>query len=659
MVQTLALFLGFFHLGTLNLKWACLLWFCWLWSIAWHWLSLARCHCTGHTSGCCTCSWLLVLQRQWCNCGSAFLLLEHLLGSLLPSLHAGGKRAFALLLTGASCYQVVINAMTAGAQADAILGFELHPDKLASFATKPHLVAKVRKKKDLVGVPADTFTLLGIQYNLSRPSSCVDADIVSDNIQRRCLKIRLAAQHLGTRIALVHKLVISLFAWSGAFHHFSARTIRTWTSMIETALWGRRAPPGRSRLLFWNSLGSARLHPMFALQFTAARAEWNRQCRRAQGLPAATSPAPRWKAVLKDWKWRLDDGLWHTPAGILKPGWMSLKSLQKAAIHSWLVGLWTKDTKTDGRWPNGKEPVFLFQANAALGMDYYSRRVLTGAAVDGRVTERFGSALSCECGLRSPDREHLTFHCQAQPWDGEFRSATERRLLVPLVDAPPVLPFSNMVADPALVTFIQQFDPLQRPTLGLDGSCIIATSCDRWQRASWAVSTLSGTTVQGAVTGFEQTPAAGERAALLQACLASSAANRPVMLLIDNQALVRRLQRGISTGRWEGDLPLFWPRISGLLIQGTVCIWIPSHNKVPDWTPPDGWIDVHLCRVLNATADAQAGEVLRGSRSMIAAAVQRHQRAVAWAAAVWRLQRLRTLPFWQVVLDQQTFLAEC
>lgn len=80
---------------------------------------------------------------------------------------------------------------------------------------------------------------------------------------------------------------------------------------------------------------------------------------------------------------------------------------------------------------------------------------------------------------------------------------------------------------------------------------------------------------------------------------------------------------------------------------------------MPDWTPPDGWIDVHLCRVLNATADAQAGEVLRDSRSMIAAAVQRHQRAVAWAAAVWRLQRLRTLPFWQVVLDQQTFLAGC
>ena len=65
------------------------------------------------------------------------------------------------------------------------------------------------------------------------------------------------------------------------------------------------------------------------------------------------------------------------------------------------------------------------------------------------------------------------------------------------------------------------------------------------------------------------------------------------MLLIDNQALVRRLQRGISTGRWEGDLPLFWQRISGLLIQGTVLHFGSLlHNKVPDWTPPDGWIDV-------------------------------------------------------------------
>ena len=80
---------------------------------------------------------------------------------------------------GRQSLEVVVNAMTAGAKADAILGFELHPDKLASFATKPQLVAKVRKETNLLGVPADTFTLLGIQYNLARPSACVDAKIVT------------------------------------------------------------------------------------------------------------------------------------------------------------------------------------------------------------------------------------------------------------------------------------------------------------------------------------------------------------------------------------------------------------------------------------------------------------------------------------------------
>ena len=44
--------------------------------------------------------------------------------------------------------------------------------------------------------------------------------------------------------------------------------------------------------------------------------------------------------------------------------------------------------------------------------------------------------------------------------------------------------------------------------------------------------------------------AAGERGALLQACLASHEANRAVRLLIDNQALVQRLHRGMRLGQW-------------------------------------------------------------------------------------------------------------
>ena len=73
---------------------------------------------------------------------------------------------------------------------------------------------------------------------------------------------------------------------------------------------------------------------------------------------------------------------------------------------------------------------------------------MTGAAVDGRVTERLGVNLQCDCGLSSLDREQFTFHCDAHSWHGDFKTLSERRLLVPLVDAPAVLPFEEMTTDP-------------------------------------------------------------------------------------------------------------------------------------------------------------------------------------------------------------------
>lgn len=70
--------------------------------------------------------------------------------------------------------------------------------------------------------------------------------------------------------------------------------------------------------------------------------------------------------------------------------------------------MWTKDTKTEGPLPEGKLPVFQFQANVAHDLNYCGRRVLTGAAVDGRVAQRLEVDLQCDCGLSSPDREHFT-----------------------------------------------------------------------------------------------------------------------------------------------------------------------------------------------------------------------------------------------------------
>ena len=49
---------------------------------------------------------------------------------------------------GGQSVDTVVNAMNAAAEADAVLGLELHPEKLASFATRKHL------QQQLIGVLA-------------------------------------------------------------------------------------------------------------------------------------------------------------------------------------------------------------------------------------------------------------------------------------------------------------------------------------------------------------------------------------------------------------------------------------------------------------------------------------------------------------------------
>ena len=176
---------------------------------------------------------------------------------------------------GLNSIQIVANAMRVGAEVDAVLGFELHPDKLASFTTRSNLLPQLVLHQSTVGEPSNKFSLLGIQYNLERAGVCVDGEPISRIISQRCRRIRVAARHLGTRKALLRQLVIPLFAWTGAFHHYHGDVLWQWTMLIENAIWGRKAPPGRSRFLFWNSLGEPHLHPCFVLHWVAAKLKLN------------------------------------------------------------------------------------------------------------------------------------------------------------------------------------------------------------------------------------------------------------------------------------------------------------------------------------------------------------------------------------------------
>jgi len=66
-----------------------------------------------------------------------------------------------------------------------VLGLELHPDKLASFATHKHLQQQLMLQQDIVGKPAKQFVLLGIQYNLDNLNACVDHLAITGVVQER------------------------------------------------------------------------------------------------------------------------------------------------------------------------------------------------------------------------------------------------------------------------------------------------------------------------------------------------------------------------------------------------------------------------------------------------------------------------------------------
>ena len=87
--------------------------------------------------------------------------------------------------------------------------------------------------------------------------------------------------------------------------------------------------------------------------------------------------------------------------------------------------------------------------------------------------------------------------------------------------------------------------------------------------------------------------------------------------------------------------------------DGSSCAWIPSHDKVPRWRPPEGWLDVLRCRMLNAKADASAADLTGQFRQVIATCLSQHREAVVWAGEAWKAQLKGSLPYWQVLLEHE------
>ncbi|CAE7220708.1 Cacna1h [Symbiodinium sp. CCMP2592] len=422
----------------------------------------------------------------------------------------------------------VHQAMLEGGRADAVMGFTLHPDKLESFGTSHGTREALFAVSDVVGIPQVTFTLLGVKYNVDRADP-VNAGVLTDKLVRRCRRIRWAGPTVKQRVFLVGIMVISLFRWCAPWVRFYKHNLHKWRTHIESAVWGRAPPPGRSPAIFWSALATVSLHPEFALTEATLLSE-RKRLRDGRHLARAT----RTLAAFKEMGRTVEGDVWSTPHGPFHPGQVSQAFLRRALRDDWTRRLLLRDPKVAGQQV-AEDFVLSFHQKEVHATNWAGLRVLAAAVVDSRVLARRRCALPCVCGEQGPSHTHVTFDCEARPWTAARRTAVERRMLVPLGLVAPAFVDGDVEASiEEVVRYVQRLPLDFDIVIATDGGCLVHPGLDAHQRAAWAVVFYEGACFSGLVPGPEQIAAADERTALLIVAVALTRGNRQGKLLIDN-----------------------------------------------------------------------------------------------------------------------------
>ena len=230
-------------------------------------------------------------------------------------------------------------AMVAGREADQALGFELHPAKLESFGTSQPVREDLFAVADEVGIPQQTFRLLGLPYNTTAASP-ISAGTVGKVLKARCKRIQLCGQSRSLRCARL--LVVPLFRWAAPWLRQYKKDLQAWTGAIERAAWGGSIPRGRSPALAWAGVLGLELYPAFVNAETAVL----REHRRLQ-LGRHPHEAPQTKAALSCFGWTRDDaGVWHTHHGSFQAGDVGAPALRRLMRQDGARKLFLQDNKS-------------------------------------------------------------------------------------------------------------------------------------------------------------------------------------------------------------------------------------------------------------------------------------------------------------------------
>ena len=115
-----------------------------------------------------------------------------------------------LYTRGSNSVGNLVEAARAGQVADKAMGFELHPDKLASFGSHVAKCEALMEHADLLGVPQTDFVLLGVNYRLEGHQAFAAAD-VTKALRTRGRRIGRVAVTSSMRVRLASLLMVSKF----------------------------------------------------------------------------------------------------------------------------------------------------------------------------------------------------------------------------------------------------------------------------------------------------------------------------------------------------------------------------------------------------------------------------------------------------------------
>ena len=344
--------------------------------------------------------------------------------------------------------------------------------------------------------------------------------------------------------------------------------------------------------------------------------------------------------------------------GQIRAGWISDSALAKLVRLSWTRVLFQSDTKTLKHLPDHLNPYFGFH-NAVIKEcgERYKMTAQIAAASDGRILERMGAPEVCACGINSPDREHLTFHCNADTAEKPvLKTHNETRLLQPLVLLPNTPIISALTANVDLVQCLRQLYAVDHSpvVLALDGSCLVNPGND-YTNGHPGDCHLHEAFIQWTFDWVCSHPGccrawsfgAGHAGRTFCSCACAFAHRQ----WGNCQAPPPRIAF-LATG--AAMLPVFWSYIAMLVTHGVEVMWVPSHDKKPLWTPVLDWnLPAQKCRKLNELADLTAAQITDAKRDDFVFCKNILTDAHQWATSVFLRQWTTTRPFHYSVIALQ------